>query len=502
MFTEAVARAHAAFSVLFGTPFDPGTLERQAVALRQRQTDSRYGRPEAVGRPRGPALDEATSHQAQLRRFRAQAQRAADETTYYRRLFARSGLDPARLTFEEITRIPPTTREAVCERPDDFTRSKACPSLRVVTTGASGAATSIAFSRDELRSYVALGAISLLSRGIVGSADLVQISTSSGAVLGNACFAGACERAGALVHQAGLVSAEHTLALLTRQQSIAGRWDRVTVLSTYPSHLGEVVEHGQRLGLGPADFRLRTIFAGGELVTAGLKSRARRLFGEIQFVEGYGMAETWPVAGVPCAEEHLHFEPSQALVEVLDLESGRPARPGRAGTIVATPFAPYRQTTLLLRYDTRDVVRALDAAPSCALKHLPATGPVLGKLDLSVQHDEGWTFPRQVIEALEALDAVPLPARFGFWMVPGGMAVEVVTRHGDEPAARRAIERALGARGAPVRELRLMADPRELQRPFPRRADRRDATLGQPPAWHTSGVDMPSATVLRLATAS
>ena len=59
------------------------------------------------------------------------------------------------------------------------------------------------------------------------------------------------------------------------------------------------------------------------------------------------------------------------------------AAPPGDGTIVAPPFPPYRRTTTLLRYDTRDVVRILAAPPTCALRHLPATGLLQGKLDLA-----------------------------------------------------------------------------------------------------------------------
>src|SRR5439155_16043164 len=126
------------------------------------------------------------------------------------------------------------------------------PSLRTVTTGTTGASAAICFSREELRAYMALGAISLLASNTIGPEDVVQISTSARATLGNTCFAGACERAGALVHHAGLVDADHTLGLLARRCRIAGKRERVSVLSTYPSHLGEVVERGLALGHRPA----------------------------------------------------------------------------------------------------------------------------------------------------------------------------------------------------------------------------------------------------------
>ena len=139
------------------------------------------------------------------------------------------------------------------------------------------------------------------------------------------------------------------------------------------------------------------------MVTEGLKQRCQQLFGPVTFLEGYAMTETIPFGGSPCSEGHLHFEASHGLLEVIDPETARPAALGEPGTIVATPFAPYRETTILLRYDTEDMVRPLAAPLTCSLRNLPvATSDVLGKRRLSVRHDDGWTFPRDVLEALES----------------------------------------------------------------------------------------------------
>jgi phenylacetate-CoA ligase len=104
-----------------------------------------------------------------------------------------------------------------------------------------------------------------------------------------------------------------------------------------------------------------------------------------------------------------------------------------------------------------------------------------------VRHEHGWIFPRNVLEALEANEEVPLPARCGFWAVPGGVAVEVVVPR-PTPDARRAIELALEARGVPVRELHLLDDHRQLRQPLPLRCDLREASFGQPAAERRSSV--------------
>jgi len=274
------------------------------------------------------------------------------------------------------------------------------------------------------------------------------------------------------------VDPRQTLELLAQPVRMSGRVPKASVLSTYASYLGQLVELGLAAGYRPADFGLRSISVGGEVVTAGLLRRARRLFGEAVRIEtGYAMTETFPFAGMPCEDGHLHFEPSHGLVEVIDLDTGEPCAPGQAGTLVVTPFPPYRETTLLLRYDTQDVVRAVAGPTTCRHRHLPATSGLLGKLRLSVRHGQGWTWPAEVLGALEDVEDVPLPARCGFWEEPGGIGLDVVVRE-EVFETRQRIERVLERHGVPVVSLRLVTDPADLRQPLPLRCDLRE--LGFP----------------------
>src|ERR687885_788873 len=102
----------------------------------------------------------------------------------------------------------------------------------------------------------------------------------------------------------------------------------------------------------------------------------------------------------------------------------------------------------------------------CNLQHRTvATTELRGKLRLAARHEAGWTFPRELMEVLEAVDEVPLPARCGFWAVPGGVAVEVVVR-ADTLPVRRQIEASLAGQGVPVQDLHLVTDRRELRQPL------------------------------------
>jgi hypothetical protein len=209
---------------------------------------------------------------------------------------------------------------------------------------------------------------------------------------------------------------------------------------------------------------------GGEIATSALVERTRGLLGpEVVVTDAYSSTEMTPVSGVVCSHRHLHFNPLNGLVETKAI-SGEDAVTGFA-TVVVTPFPPLRECNVVLRYDTGDVVRPIDAsAVSCELRNLPATGMVMGKLRHGVRHAGGWTFTRDVLEALEWSDAVALPARYGFWSCGDGVGVEVVTRHVDA-FTRAAIGQALEAGGVPLRQLHVTDSYEDLRQPRPLRLD-------------------------------
>jgi phenylacetate-coenzyme A ligase PaaK-like adenylate-forming protein len=480
MFATALARLRVSASIAFGWRFSSPALEQMVAGMRE--TYEKFGSIDHARHQliNGSVLDEETCRQIQLSWFRKQAQRAASETSYYKQLFDQTALNPTRLSYAEIAQLPLTTKETVRQHPDAFVSAKAKPYLRAMTTGTTGQPTCICFSAHELKVYSALSAISYFISGQITPEDIVQLSTSARGTLGNLCLAGGCAQVGAQVYLAGIIEPALALSMLTETRQLAGKKPRTSILYTYPSYLGQLVETGLRLGYRPVDFGLEKIIVGGEVVSQGLKTRACQLFGEVVFLEGYGMTEIWPVGGRLCEAGHLHFEPSQGLIEIYNPQTQALALPGEFGTIVATPFLPYRETTLLLRYDTGDVVRKLEQAPVCSLKSLPATGKLQGKLKLAVSHETSQIYPCQLIEALEAVEEIPLPARFGLWEVAGGLAIEVVATN-QTPNVRRKLETILAQWEIPIQELHLVQNQAQLQYPYPLRCDLRESNFNQLP---------------------
>ena len=468
-------------TLAFGTRLHTRSLDRLVTALLDAREE--FG---AVGRDaaealRGPELDDTTRREVQIRRFRKQAQLAA-RTPYYGRLFAELGIEPRKATWADLEALPPTPKDALKADPDAFVPSDARPAFRALTTGTTGIPTTVYFSRAEFDATVALGAVSVLLGRQVEPGDVVQLSVSSRALFPVMLAAQIAARVGAVVYQAGFVDPAHALALLAEKRSLPGHKGQANVLSTVPSYLGSLVERAAELGYRPRDFAVERIVLGGEVATQGLRDRATRLFGDVEYIEPYAATEIFGTGALTCLSGHLHFPVPPGLVEVLSLDGRRQAEPGEHGTLVVTPFAPYRTTTVVLRYDTADVVHVPAEAPTCELSTIPATSNVLGKLARSIPHEGGWTFPRDVVEALEALDEVPLPARFGMRADRGGVSVEVVARK-DDTRTRRRIATALERR-VPLRGLRVVTDPAALEDPVLLRAALREhsfSDFGAPP---------------------
>jgi phenylacetate-CoA ligase len=460
-------RRHSA-SLAFGLPMSTWALDTMVASLAR--TVAAEGRldPRRLLSDSGLGGDERAIAALQRARFGERVRHAARTVPYYEESFRERGIDPARATPAEI---PVTGKEALRTRPEDFISTASRPFIRVTTTGTTGRPTVVHFSRREWHAVGALSAFAMIGSGLFTPDDLVHIAVTPRAVLPNYAVTSACAAIGAVVHVVGMAHPEEALTLLSERHRVPGKKDRVSAVTGNPSYIGLLVEYGLAAGWRPEQFAIERMHLGGEVITEGLRRRARQLFGPVEIRQSYALTEMIPFNGQQCGEGHVHFEPTSGLAEVIDPESGAPAAPGEIGTVVATPFRPYRETTVLLRYDTGDAVRALSGETTCELRNLPATGPLLGKLSGAVRHDGGWTFTRDIAEALEAVDGVPLPARYGYTAVPGGVAVDVLTRPGGLAATRRSVGEELEARGVPLRSLTTVDDPKEIRSPVGLRCD-------------------------------
>jgi phenylacetate-CoA ligase len=354
----------------------------------------------------GPLNDPAARRDLANRGVRRTAARLAAQSPFYARRFAAADVHPDRLDPAGLGAIPVTLKRDLVERPDDFQCADVARYLATHTTGTTGRPAEIWLSRYEMELWPALGALAGVVRGELLPDDVMQVNVSSRATGSVHLNVAGCRLVGAACRVLGIVPPDQAL------DSLADRG--ATQLSTVPSYLAELEVAARRRGMGPKDFRMRSIGVGGELLSPSLAQAAREMFGVTNIRDLFSMTEVVPVFGRTCTEGHLHFDINMGLVEYRDLETGEPAEPGALATVVVTPFFPYRDCMPVFRYDTRDVVRCLPGdALTCELAGLPGSGPIDGKADLLLRlGPTDIVTPRQLTEAVEALPTRPWPARF------------------------------------------------------------------------------------------
>lgn len=426
------------------------------------------------------AVDADSRRTVDSRRWRAMVHKAYQETVYYRRRLDELGLDPDALSLERAGQLPPTPKEAVRALPEAFVSRTACPVFQAWTTGTTGVPTSFWFSSYELELAAGLSALSFLLTAGFGPEDVVQICVSSRAVLGIQNTMQACRLIGAAAFLTGFVDPADTLARLATPVHLPGKKPRASVMTTTASYLAAAVATAERTGYRPGDFGLEQILCGGELLSDSLRVRAEETFGA-RVVDNYAMTETFPIAGLVCREGHLHITAEQGLVEVLRPHDFAPARAGEVGMLVITPFFPYRETTLLLRLATGDLVRVLDTQPDgCEYAGMPATSRLLGRQALTDDGGGRALFQRDVLDLLEGDRELPLPIRYALRAAGDGFDLHVLADR-DDPRLLARLEGGIADRGLPVHKLRLHTDLGEMPQPTFYRALLHESTVTRTP---------------------
>jgi phenylacetate-CoA ligase len=406
MFETGVRQLRMAVGMLSGRRLDSrniGRLVDDALT-----TIAEFGEPgtDAQQLLGGPLDDPEERLEFARRGLRRTARRLAAQSPFYARRFAAADIRPGDLDIAGVQAIPVTAKRDLIERPADFRCADVAVHLTTRTTGTTGTPAEIWLSRYEMELWPALGALASVLRDELRPGDVMQVNMSSRAVAATHLSAASCRLTQTGCRLLGIVPPDEALDSLS-----AGG---ATILSTYPSFLAELVTAARRRGVGAGDLRLRRITVGGEVLSPSVAQAACQTLGVPRVDDTFSMTEVIPVIARTCSQAHLHHDPNTGLTELLDLETGEPAAAGALGTIVITPYFPYRDCMPVFRYDTRDVVRRMpDEALSCEMASLPATSQILGKADslLRLGSAEVVT-PRQLIDAIEALPTAPWPARY------------------------------------------------------------------------------------------
>jgi phenylacetate-CoA ligase len=406
MFETGVRQFRLALGMVRGRRLDPRNVARLVDDVLD--TLAEFGEPggDVAELIDGPMANPEARLELATESLRRTARRLAAQSPFYARRFTAAGADPAKLDVAGLRAIPVTVKAELIERPGDFRCTDVPAYLATRTTGTTGRPAEVWLSRYEMELWPALGALSSVLRDELRPGDVMQVNLSSRATAALHLSGAGCRLARAGFRPLGIVPPSEALDSLADGGT--------TILFTCPSYLAELVKAARCRGMAAGDFRLRRLVVGGEVLSPSLAQAAAGTFGVPLVDDPYSMTEIAPVGGRACGQAHQHYDLGMGYTELIDLDTGEPAAPGALGTLVITPYFPYRDCMPVFRYDTRDVARCLPDAPlSCELAGIPATSQILGKADHLLRLPGGEVVtPRQLIEVIEALPAEPWPARY------------------------------------------------------------------------------------------
>lgn len=168
-----------------------------------------------------------------------------------------------------------------------------------------------------------------------------------------------------------------------------------------PSFLRTLLHRGRELSV-PLHFQ--SAFATAEMLPESLRAELENDFG-VRVLQGYVTADLGTLA-YECSEKSgMHLQPD-CIVEVLDLETGKPAAPGQPGQVVGTTFDPDYP---LIRFATGDVSAFTADGPCACGRTAPRLAGLLGRVGDAVKVKGLFVRGSQIEGALKAF---PEAAKF------------------------------------------------------------------------------------------
>jgi phenylacetate-CoA ligase len=305
-------------------------------------------------------LNPAKLQELQLERLKKTVARAGQSPFYQERL-RQAGLSAESLhRLEDIGRMPFTTKDDLRTRGQDLL---ACPLSKIVrihaSSGTTGAATVIYYTRRDIETWADLVARSMYMSG-VRPGDVFQNMMGYGLFTGGLGFHYGGERLGVLTIPAG---AGNSLLQIHLMQQLG-----TTVIHIIPSYALNLLSAFTKRGLAPRDLSLRIAFTGAEPHSEDMRRRIEEAYG-VKAYNSYGLSEmNGPGVAFECQEQGgMHVWEDSFLLEVINPQTLEPSPPGEMGELVFTNLT--RQGMPLIRYRTRDLASCDPTPCPCGRTH-------------------------------------------------------------------------------------------------------------------------------------
>ena len=340
-------------------------------------------------------LEPRQQENIQLRLLRDTLQRAYTTSPFYKKAFAKSGINPdAVKKLEDLQRLPFTTKNYLQK---DNWAFLAVPRGKiaeiVATTGTTGEPVFIALTERDLER---LAENEKKSFGYTGATpeDLFQIAVTSDNlfIAGMAYYRGLL-RLGAGVVRIGPQNARRNLALIKKLKP--------TGIVAVPSFMVALARHAKEEGLSARNASLKRIVLIGESIRnpdfslTSLGKLVEDAWGKKCF-STYGITEA-ALSFCECRYRNgLHSHPDLVIAEIVD-DKGNPLKDGETGELVVTPLQV--EGMPFIRYKTGDITFKISEKCRCGRTSL-RIGPIIGRKHQRLKVKGVTLYPKTIENAL------------------------------------------------------------------------------------------------------
>jgi phenylacetate-CoA ligase len=311
--------------------------------------------------------------QLQLERLQSTLYRVGTHVPFYRQKFNELKVDYEAITsLDELRRLPFTTKQ---DLRNNYPYGLFAVPLRDVvrvhsSSGTTGMATVVGYTRNDIRTWSNLAARILCSAGVTAD-DVIQIAFGYGLFTGGFGLHYGAERLGASVIP---ISSGNTKRQIQIMQDF-----KTTALVCTPSSALKIADVMMEMGINPNGLSLRYGLFGAEPWSEAMRREINERLGIIA-TDNYGLSEVMgPGVAGECLEcNGLHLNEDHFLVEILHPATLEPVPPGEVGELVITTLT--KEAFPVIRYRTRDLARFLPGDCPCG-RTLKRISRIMGRSD-------------------------------------------------------------------------------------------------------------------------
>jgi len=334
-------------------------------------------------------------------KMREQFQYVAIHSPFYKKMFSREKIDPAKIkTLEDLTRLPITTKDDL----DKYNQEFICvPKNKIIdyitTSGTLGDPVTFAMTDSDLDRLAYNEEISFVCSGLT-SDDIIQLTTT----IDKRFMAGLAYFLGARKLGAGIVRVGGGIPEL--------QWDTITrikpnVLIAVPSFILKLVEYAENNNIDFKKSSIKKAICIGEPLRKqdlSLSTLSERIIEkwDLELFSTYASTEM-ATTFAECQEGiGGHHHPELIIIEFID-EEGNSVKKGEAGELTITTLGV--EGMPLIRFKTGDICQPYYEPCKCG-RNTIRLGPVLGRRKQMIKFKGTSIYPPSLYDILDDIKEI------------------------------------------------------------------------------------------------